>query len=155
MYNKVLLTSLVLLFSSTLLPAQSKYTISGTVTDKKNGETVIGASVYAQNNSSGSSTNTYGFYSLTLPQGKYKIIFKTIGYQSDTVDVDLSANLQLNRSLAENSQALAEIVISSRKNDDNLTSASMGTEVLNMKIAGLVTNVQNIKLPEKSPVFFV
>jgi hypothetical protein len=139
MYKKIITSILLLFFNATLLLAQQKYTISGTVTDRKNGETVIGASVYVKDNVGASViTNSYGFYSITLPQGKYQLIFTVVGYQNDTIDIDLSANLQLNRSLTEKSQELSEVVVTSKKDNDNLTKATMGTEVLNMKTAAKI-----------------
>jgi hypothetical protein len=139
MYKKIVSANLLFFFSTALLFAQQKFTISGTVTDKKNGETVIGASVYVKDNRSASViANSYGFYSITLPQGKYQLIFTVAGYQTDTIDIDLSANLQLNRSLTEKSQELSEVVVISKKDNNNLTRATMGTEVLNMKTAAKI-----------------
>ena len=54
--------------------AQEKFTLSGYVKDANNGETLLGAYVYVLHNTTqGTSTNTYGFYSLTLPKGSYTI----------------------------------------------------------------------------------
>lgn len=115
MFQKIT-TTLFLLFNTTLLSAQQKFTVSGTVTEKKNGETVIGASVYVINNRNASViTNSYGFYSITLPRGKYQLIFTLVGYQNDTVNIDLSVNLQVNRSLIEKATALSEVVITTKK----------------------------------------
>lgn len=133
--RKIKIIILLLLFSATLSLAQSRYTISGTVSDKKNGETMIGATIYIKNTGSGSVTNSYGFYSITLPKGKYQVIYRMVGYENDTVDVELSANLKLNRSLAESSQSLTEVVISSKKASDNLREPQIGMEKLS--IAGV------------------
>jgi hypothetical protein len=130
--HKLKLISFLLLLSTTLSLAQTRYTVSGTVTDQKNGETMIGATIYVKNTGSGSATNAYGFYSITLPAGKYQLIYRMVGYQSDTVDVDLTVNLKLNRSLGENSRELTEVVISSKKTDDNLHQPQIGMEKLSV-----------------------
>lgn len=127
--------NLLLLFSTTLSFAQSRFTVSGTVTDKKNGETMIGSTVYVIGMGSGTATNAYGFFSLTLPAGKHRLIFRTVGYQADTIDVDLEANIKLNHAMAENSRSLSEVVISSKKGDDNLRQPRMGMEKLS--VAGI------------------
>ena len=130
----VALVTLIILYIG--LHAQPKYTISGTVTEKKNGETVIGASVYVKNNRSGNAiTNSYGFYSITLPKGKYQLIFTMVGYQNDTLVIDLSANLQLNQSLTEKANELSEVVITSKKANDNLLKSQIGLEKLS--VAGI------------------
>ncbi len=123
----------MLLFSATQIFAQSKYTISGTVSEKKNGETVIGASVYVKDNRSASViTHAYGFYSITLPEGKYQLIFTMVGYQNDTIEISLKANLQLNRPLTEKPKELSEVIIKSKKANDNLLKPQIGVEKLNV-----------------------
>lgn len=135
MYKKIGI-NFFLLCSTTLSLAQSKYTISGTVTEKKNGETVIGASVYVKDKSNASAiTNAYGFYSITLPEGRYQLICTVVGYQSDTVDIDLKANTQLNRSLIEKAKELDEVVVTSKKANDNLVKPQIGQEKIS--IAGV------------------
>ena len=54
---------------------QEKFTVSGNVQDGNTGEELIGVSIIDQATSSGTVTNVYGFYSLTLPAGKHNIIY--------------------------------------------------------------------------------
>ena len=68
---KSLLTTF-LLFFTTLIFAQN-YTISGRMTDSKTGEDLTGATVLVPGTTFGVATNSYGFYSLTLPKGDYKV----------------------------------------------------------------------------------
>ena len=51
--------------------SQNSYTISGYVQDNESGENLIGVSIYDKATFKGTSTNQYGFYSLTLEEGKY------------------------------------------------------------------------------------
>lgn len=60
--------------------AQNKFTISGYVEDAKTGEVLIGANVYDQNTLLGTATNTYGFFSLTLPEGPVAFTVSFVGY---------------------------------------------------------------------------
>ncbi|MBE9584083.1 TonB-dependent receptor [Mucilaginibacter sp. JRF] len=122
--------NLLLLCCTTLSLAQSRFTVNGTVTDKKNGETMIGATVYALGNASGTATNAYGFYSLTLPAGTHQLVFRMVGYQNDTVTINLTANVKLNHALADNSTALTEVVVTSKKDNDNIREARIGVEKL-------------------------
>ena len=71
--------------------AQNKHTISGYIQDESSGENLIGVSVYEKETFKGSSSNTYGFYSLTLPQGNYTIVYSYIGMK------ELSVNINLNK----------------------------------------------------------
>ena len=74
--------------------AQEKLTISGIVTDAKTGEDLIGANVYEEGKSSGTTTNTDGFYSLSLPGGTYRMIYSFVGYKTMEKEVHLTENTQ-------------------------------------------------------------
>ncbi len=133
-YPKVVIACLLLLFSSTLLTAQQKYTISGTIKDKQNGETMISVSVYPlELPNVGTACNEYGFYSLTLPEGNYHIVCAFMGYTSDTVVINLKANITLDRLLSDNSLMMQEVVVSAVKKNDNLTRTEIGVEKMDIK----------------------
>ena len=129
---------LLFLFSSTLVLAQSKYTVSGTVKQKSSGETLIGVTVgVVEKPTVGVITNEYGFYSLSLPQGNYTLRFSYIGYEQVSIPVTLNSNVTVNANLSDG-VSLQEVVVSSKRDDDNLTNATMGTEVLNIKTAAKI-----------------
>ncbi len=138
MFKKVILTSLLLLLGSTLLMAQSKYTVSGIVKQKSSGETLIGVTVtVAELPAVGVITNEYGFYSMSLPKGRYTLRFSYVGYKQEAMPVNLEANAKLNVDLSDEI-SLQEVVVTSKRDDDNLTQAVMGTETLNMKTAAKI-----------------
>lgn len=131
---KAIATILVLLIKITTLPAQQKYTISGTIKDKKNGETMIGVTVFPLEISGvGATCNEYGFYSLTLPEGKYHIITSFIGYKPDTLLIDLKANIKSDRSMSDNALQMKEVIVTADKKDDNLSRPEIGVERMNIK----------------------
>ena len=137
MYKKIALNFLLLL-SSTLLLAQSRYTVSGTVKEKSSGEMLIGAGITVEEKSGvGAVTNEYGFYSLSLPEGDYTLRFSSVGYENELIPVKLNSNIMINVDLQEGI-ILQEAVVTSRRYDDNLTTSAMGTEILNMKTAAVV-----------------
>ena len=70
---KFILKIIIILFFTSSLFSQN-YTISGYVQEASNGENLIGVSVYDKLSNKGTSTNQYGFYSITLPKGKYNIV---------------------------------------------------------------------------------
>jgi hypothetical protein len=126
---------LFILFLLTAIPAiaQKKYTISGTIKDAATGETLIGATVTIKElPQSGTATNSYGFYSLTVPAGDYTLLFTYIGYKTIIKQVSLHQNPTINIALYSNSE-LDEVVIRSDKpNNDNVASPQMGVDKLNM-----------------------
>ena len=66
-------TLFALLLLSKIALAQETYTISGYITDKSNGEALIGATVYDKISQKGTVSNYYGFYSITLPANAVEI----------------------------------------------------------------------------------
>src|SRR5687768_2710287 len=135
MQTKTVILSFLLLFSTTLLMAQSKYTVSGTVKQGSSGETLIGVTVtVVEKPTVGVITNEYGFYSISLPKGSYTLRFSYVGYKQELVPVKLESNATISVNLSDKAD-LQEVVISSKKDNDNLTKATMGTEVLDMKMA--------------------
>ncbi|MFT5054958.1 MAG: hypothetical protein ACI9FU_001333, partial [Granulosicoccus sp.] len=73
--------------------AQEKFTISGTVTDIANGETMIGTNVYVEELKVGTTTNLYGFYSLTVPSGNYTLTVSYLGFEPFKQEVELDKDL--------------------------------------------------------------
>ena len=63
-------------------PVSRKFTISGYVTDGASSETLIGANILESRRSTGTATNPFGFYSLTLPEGETELVFSYLGYES-------------------------------------------------------------------------
>lgn len=114
---KLLITIACLCFSFTTF-AQDKYTLSGVVYDKKNNETIIGATIAT--NKTVTSTNEYGFYSITLPKGSYQITVSYMGYKLETISVTLDNNSKKDIYLEENPQVLEEVVVKSNIEKTNI-----------------------------------
>ncbi len=89
---------LCLAFISVTLMAQN-YTISGYIEDVSSGEKLIGATILDKTSGKGTVTNTYGFYSLTLPSNDVNIKASYLGYQPENMsfflDNDTKQNFQL------------------------------------------------------------
>ncbi|MEM8526400.1 MAG: TonB-dependent receptor [Bacteroidota bacterium] len=118
--KEIILT--VLLCSPILLFSQSKFTISGRITDASNGEDLIGATVaVTDSDGTGAMTNIYGFYSLTLEEGNYQLVYQYLGYQNKTVELDLKEDVTLDIELATNAQELEEVVVTAEREDQNIT----------------------------------
>ncbi len=119
---------LLLLFLCSFLFSfcQKKYTISGYVRDSLNGETLIGATVSVNSQGKGISSNQYGFFSITLNEGNYKLICTYSGYQSRLNEIQLTSDLELNFELVPKTTSFQEIIISSKRRDANVRNAQMG-----------------------------
>jgi hypothetical protein len=112
---------------------QKTFTISGTLKDVSTGETLIGGSIrILELPQVGTATNTYGFYSISAPEGAYTLVFSYVGYETITQTMALHRSQVLHIALVPKSE-LKEVVISAHKrNNDNVISPQMGLEKLNM-----------------------
>ena len=98
-----------------LAQTSERHTLSGYVTDAASGETLIGATVWAESVSQGVASNVYGFYTLTLPADVYEVRVSYLGYTPQRFEVDLSAkDLKLNLEL-QPGLALKEAVVTGEK----------------------------------------
>lgn len=102
---------LLLLFVTSLTYAQSRYTLSGTIREASSNETLIGVTVAFPELRTGTTTNEYGFYSISLPEGEYEVIISYLGFEEITKTINLNQNQILNIDLAEQTQQLNEVVV--------------------------------------------
>jgi hypothetical protein len=112
-------------------PAAEKFTISGTIRSAAKGETLIGASIRAGN--WGTSSNEYGFYSLTLPRGTYTLEVTAIGLQTVQQKVELTRDTKLNFSLQDEVKSLEGVVVNAQSRGRSISSPQMGVERLSTR----------------------
>ncbi|MEO8472944.1 MAG: carboxypeptidase-like regulatory domain-containing protein, partial [Chryseolinea sp.] len=111
---------------------QGKGTLAGSVRDASSGEPVIGASVYVENPLIGASTDQFGYYSITLPKGRYEMKIKSVGMKATVRQLMVYADGKLEIELDQDVTPLKEVVIESEK-DVRVSSVQMGMERLDIK----------------------
>ncbi len=117
----------------TCITAQ-KHSVSGYIKDAKNGEMLIGVSVYEKGTTNGVTTNAYGFYSLMLSADTHNIVASYIGYANQIKKIDLTTkNLTQNFELADATNSLNEVIVSSEREDANVKSTEMSVAKLDIK----------------------
>ncbi|MBZ0202782.1 MAG: TonB-dependent receptor [Ignavibacteria bacterium] len=133
MLKTVFLVS-VLLYTFDGFAQKQSYTLSGNVIDENTGETLIGAIISVkQPKGTGTYSNEYGFYSLTLKKGTYDVIVSYIGYISDTLTVELNQNFNADFLLQDGSINTDEITITDSLFNDRIKSPISGIERLDLK----------------------
>jgi len=108
-------------------------TLSGYVKDISNGEDLIGASISIKGTTSGTITNSYGYYSLTVPPGDYVFVVTYIGYESQEFEVSLNQSQKKNWELTESSELINEVEVTGERLDENIKSVEMSTNSLTSK----------------------
>ena len=102
---------LLLLFVGSSLLAQDKFTLSGFIREQSSSEELIGANIVCEQLRIGASTNPYGFYSITLPEGDYTIRYSFIGFQDKLVEVSLRKSRRLDIGMLPYAQVLTEVTL--------------------------------------------
>lgn len=124
---------LLLLCISSFVFALGDYTVSGVVSDADTGETILGATILVEGTSNGIATNAYGFYSLSVPEGKVRIVASYIGYKTIIEEFVLNENKTLDFQLQPQSKMLQEVVITSQSKTNDIGKPEMGVAKMNME----------------------
>jgi len=135
-----------------LLPVvafSQEYTISGHVRNQTNGEELIGANVYLKGTTTGTTTNAYGFYSISLDAGNYTLVCTYVGYTATTLPISLQENKKVDIELKPKTTELNEVVVKGEKDNRNIVSMDMSLNKLERetidKIPVLMGEVDMIK----------
>ena len=144
---------LIFLFLPILIQAQEKHTISGTIKNQANGETLIGATIMLKGTSIGATTNEYGFYSITATKGDYTLIISYVGFTEIEKEIQLNANLKLNFELEEEADQLDEVVVTAERKKIDLKTPQMSVNKLSAQtikqippVLGEVDLIKSIQL---------
>jgi hypothetical protein len=120
---------------------QKKVTISGYVSDKDNGEILAGVTIFENRLKTGTSTNAYGFYSLTIPAGDYDLQYSYIGYQTlhhkGLTDKDMTLNVAIKGA----ETTLGEVVVEGKRTNENVRSTEMNLVKLDIKTIRMVPSL--------------
>jgi hypothetical protein len=122
----------LLVFFCKVIYAQT-YTVSGYANDKSNGEMLIGATIYVKESLTGTVTNSYGFYSLSLRPRNYTLVFNYLGFADYEIPVNLTKDITLNISLEPTVESLDEVVVNAERRNDNILSTKMSNIRLSSK----------------------
>jgi outer membrane receptor for ferrienterochelin and colicin len=145
-----------MLAGASVFAQTQKFTISGNVRDGDDGEDLIGVSIAVVSAGNvGATTNAYGFYSISLPEGKYTFRFSYIGYAVSEMEIDLTADMRLNVTLNADVRQLEEVVVSAQSRNVNVSNPEMSINRISAttikKIPVLLGEVDVIKAIQLLP----
>src|SRR5690349_5998361 len=117
---------LLVLFFITFYANAQKFTINGSIKDQNSGENLIGATLYNIKTGHGTTTNTYGFYSLTQPGDSVYLRVSFVGYETQFLKFLLRRDTTLNIGLSEGT-TLQEVIVTGANEDKIQESSRMST----------------------------
>jgi outer membrane receptor for monomeric catechols len=148
---------ILFLFVFTKLSAEPEklVTLSGYITDSKNGETLPGATIFIKSLKAGTVSNNYGYYSITITASRQTIVFSYLGYTDKVVDINLLIDTTLNIELISSSQLLNEVVVVGELTNANITNTQMSVNKISSKtiqsIPALLGEVDLVKALQLLP----
>jgi hypothetical protein len=104
---------------------KKKHTISGKIIEKKSGETLIGATIFNLQTKEGTSSNQFGFYSLSLSEGTYEVEVSFLGYKPIRKKINLKQNIQFDFQLDKAFEELQEISVTAKAVNKNVSEVAM------------------------------
>lgn len=130
--------TLILLFSFSIVQAQtSRVTLSGYVREQGSGELLPGVSIRVTERQTGTTTNAYGFYSLTLPASdSLHVIISSVSFQTETRTLVFRKSTELNLTLRAENRQLQEVVVSAEqiaKESQNVQMSTISVPIQQMK----------------------
>jgi hypothetical protein len=136
-----------------LAAQQEKITLNGYVRDASSGEELLGASVVVKGTPEGAVTNLYGFYSIRLVPGNYKLQFSYMGYETRLIELSIEKDMDYSIELLPVNYSLETIEVQAIANDERILDIGSGIERVSMdqlrkmpKLMGEVDIIRNIQL---------
>jgi hypothetical protein len=130
-FKKIIILIVGFLFTLSCY-SQDKFTLSGIINDMRNNETLIGVNVYIPEIKSFTTTNEYGFYSITLPAATYTVSISYIGFQTVSKTIQLSEDKKMNFSLSESGEVLQEVIVTNTNPRSAIRSPEMSLNKLSI-----------------------
>ena len=111
---------------------KEKFTLSGTITDQNSNETLIGVNIFFPELKTNVTTNEYGFYSITLPKGKYQVQISYLGYKTVNETIELTQNTKYNWPLSNEDNVLKEVIITDDRTKTDIRKPEMSVNKLSI-----------------------
>lgn len=111
-------------FFTFALFGQEKFTLSGYIKDNSSGEKLLGVNIIVDN-TSGTTTNDYGYYSISLEKGTHQVEISYLGYKTILQEINITKSQKIDFNLSEELAQLDEIVISSNNTRKKIASTEM------------------------------
>jgi hypothetical protein len=108
-------------------------TLSGSIKDSETGELLIGASVFVEKLKQGISSNLYGFYSLTIPNGNYTVKVSFVGYREVVKKIEINESQKLNIELVPTDVFIPIVTIEGENEDGNTRDTDMSKVELDVE----------------------
>jgi len=139
--------------------AQTKFTLSGTVTDRE-GEPIVAVAVALKNTISGTYTDEKGHYSLSVKAGEHLLIVSMVGYETQEQTVKVFSNKKVDLVLKESSVHLESAQVYGKSRAQLLREGAYAVNAMNVKplvnttqsLSAIVNRTTGVRIREEGGV---
>ncbi len=110
----------------------AKVTLTGTVVSLLDRTPASGTALFVDGFKYGNSSDANGKYYISLPPGKYRLSVRHLGMEPIQIRIAIYANAVLNFEMGDKPEALEEVIIKARKEDENISAPQAGVTMLNI-----------------------
>jgi hypothetical protein len=132
MLRNLIFTFFIFGCTAAVAQQETRYTVNGYVKDQASGEALINASVMLQPLSATVMTNAYGYFSLTVPAGRYTMTITYSSYQTYQKNIDLNSNMSLDVPLSMAADDMEKVVVTGEKKLRRTNTVGMGIQQLSI-----------------------
>lgn len=129
--------------------------VYGYIRDSKTGEILIGVNVYDPVTYRGTTSNSYGYYSITLPSGNKSIRYSMLGYSISDQKLELTKDIRKDIQLTESGIDMQAVEVLSEKEIPGMEIATTGEINLTAnalkRMAGFAGNTDVLKTLQMVP----
>lgn len=132
MKNKSYLSLFVVISAAVF--GQEKVTLSGSIANKSNNETLIGAVISVPDANVSAVTNSYGFYSISLPKGDYTVVINYPDFDITEEKISVTESMQRNFAMTESSRtkSIEEVILKGNTTKTNISTQEMSVNKLSI-----------------------
>jgi hypothetical protein len=130
--SAILGNKLYVVGEKSLASADKKVSVAGYVKDVNTGEPVVGASIYIEDQKIGVTTDQFGYYSVSLSQGRHMLNIQSIGMRDTRRQVIAYSDGKMNIEMKKQVMTLKKVIVSAEK-ASNIKSLQMGLQKLDIK----------------------
>ena len=130
---KFRITLLLCLLNFSINFAQTRHTLSGTITDQNTNETLIGVTVSVKEANISTITNEYGFYSVSVTEGEYTLEVSYIGFYVFSERISVKGNTRKSIAMQTSDVMIEGIEITGSSRATNIRKPEMSVNKLSVE----------------------
>ncbi len=118
----------------TTLEGRERHTVAGSVTDALTNAPLPGATVYAPALGMGATTDTTGWFAMSVPAGALRLVVSYVGYRNEVMALTVAGDVEANIRLVPDAASVGEVFVDAERTEPVEKALSMSRHVVPAKL---------------------